>query len=374
MNSKKQILFLDDDQAYLETIRELFALWSRQGWDIHLATHTGKALAILQDHPIDLIVVDIHMPVVDGIQFLKLLQRRHPNLTKVVLTGTTEDQYRTESLANGAELFLQKPASIDGMESVYFTLNEMVEAAPQNGFRGVMRRVGLQEVIQLECLGKKSSVLEIGAPGLRGRIHLRDGNIIHAEVGDSTGVAALNRLLALETGDFSVKPFVDPGTESIDGQWEFLLMEAARIRDEEPEAAAAAPAPTPPPPADTLVETAPSPSPPRPNRVVPKKRVEPGTESLEPAIEEILVCEPDGGVLYEWKSEQSDTRIAMMRTIAERSREIRESKPLGDLDRLEILSPSGRMVIRWTPEWSMLVRSQNSRVRHPFETETQAAP
>ena len=46
-----------------------------------------------------------------------------------------------------------------------------------------MRRVGLQEVLQMECLGRKSSVLEIFTGKVRGRIFICDGAIVHAESG-----------------------------------------------------------------------------------------------------------------------------------------------------------------------------------------------
>ena len=92
----------------------------------------------------------------------------------------------------------------------------------------------------MECLGRNSSVLEVRYEQVHGRIFIEDGNIIHAYGDGLTGEPALQRLLALPGGSFELMPFTTPPERSIEGQWESLLMEAARVRDEG--AAQAAPA------------------------------------------------------------------------------------------------------------------------------------
>src|SRR5947209_16521673 len=130
-------------------------------WEIHLANEAAQALAVLAANPVDLLVIDVHMPVMDGLQFLGLLHRKYPNLPKVVLTGDASEPYRSACLNGGAELFLEKPRAQGGWQSVYATLNELTRMQPEEGFRGVLRRVGLQDVLQMECLGRNSSMLEI---------------------------------------------------------------------------------------------------------------------------------------------------------------------------------------------------------------------
>src|SRR5207302_1776455 len=119
-----------------------------------------------------------------------------------------------------------------GFEAVFSALDALAEAAPQTGFRGMMRRVGLQEVLQMECLGRKSSVLEVFTEKVRGRIFISDGSIVHAESGTLQGEVALYGLLALRGGEFNLLAFQEPARRTIAGQYEFLLMEAARLQDE----------------------------------------------------------------------------------------------------------------------------------------------
>ena len=104
--SSRRVLFVDDEPAFLELLGEAMKVYSGGNWDIDLATTTSKALAILEQKQVHLVVVDIHMPVVDGIQFLKLLQRKYPNIPRAVLTGDASEDHRSACLANGVELFL----------------------------------------------------------------------------------------------------------------------------------------------------------------------------------------------------------------------------------------------------------------------------
>ena len=230
---KHQVLFVDDDLAFLEAITELYAMLGDKTWEIHRASTADQALATLQHNAIDLVVLDIGMPVLDGVQLLNLIHRRYPDVKKAILTGSASATDRAACLANGAELFIQKPLSTDGMKAVFTTLNELITWAQRKGFSGMLRQVGLQDVIQIECLGRNSSILEVRNQRMQGQIYIEDGVIIHAAVGTLVGEKAFYRLLSLTGGEFHLQPFKPPPGRTVHGQWEFLLMEAARIHDEE---------------------------------------------------------------------------------------------------------------------------------------------
>src|SRR5580658_3550439 len=126
----KKILFVDDNVQFLEMIERLMGAWSRGEWQIFLAQNSGKALLILQENPIDLAVVDVQMPVVDGIQFLALLNRKYPGVQKVTLSAYADDASRTACLSQGAELFLEKPRDPADLELIFTTLRELARHKP----------------------------------------------------------------------------------------------------------------------------------------------------------------------------------------------------------------------------------------------------
>ncbi len=230
---KHHILFVDDSLAFLETFSKLCSVFANNAWEIHCAATADRALAILQESPIELVVLDIGIPVVDGIQLLGIINQRYPGLKIAVMTGNATESNRAACLSNGAELFIEKPVSSDGIKVVFNLLNDLMTWAHREGFSGALRQVGMQEVIQMECIGRHSSILEIRNRQLRGQIYIEAGAVTHAAVGTLVGEQAFYRLLSLKGGEFHVKPFKAPPQRTIQERWELLLMDAARICDEE---------------------------------------------------------------------------------------------------------------------------------------------
>lgn len=360
----KKVLFIDDNLQFLEMIERLMGNWSRGEWQIFLAQNSGKALLILQEHSIDLAVVDVQMPVVDGIQFLALLNRKYPHVQKVTLSAYADEASRTACLAQGAELFLEKPRDPADLELIFTTLRELARHKPvAAGFRGVLRQVSLEDVIQMECLNKNSSILEVNAGSWQGRIFIKDGAILHAEAGGRNGEAALNKILSLKGGEFNLKPFVDPPLQSIDGPWEFLLMEAARVRDEaankEPEEPAAAEPVAQPPPL-------PVPAPPvkASDFVAPSAIYIPSQVSNRPArIDEMVVCTAKGEAVYEWQTANAGDRISFLEFLSQKSLQLGEGLNLGAFDRIEMEGERARVIAQVKSDRGVFIRATKGAVR-----------
>jgi CheY-like chemotaxis protein len=331
----RQVLFVDDEPDFLQLVNENLAPLSGGEWVIHRASTPDTALELLKQQKMDLVVVDINMPLLDGIQFLKLLGRRHPDLKKVTLTSQVTEENRSQCLAAGAELFIEKPRLPDGFKSVFVMLDELIQWSPQQGFQGMLRRVGLQDVIQMECLGRNSSILEVQDRQLTGRIYIEDGRIIHAVMGAATGEPAFQKLLSLAGGAFQLQPFESPSQRTIEGQWEFLLMEAARVRDES---------------AGLPSEIEPAPEPPPP--------LKPSAAAVESAVRvvETLICSGQGEPHYQWQCSDAPARVELLQGIAQMAARVGQSLSLGKYDRLEIRLPAGRAVAQVNPDRMVFVQ------------------
>jgi CheY-like chemotaxis protein len=339
ITKRKALLFVDDDVEYLSSMQALFAEMAHGGWDIFTAENHAQALAVLAKLRVDLVVLDIGMPGMDGIQFLQLLGRTHPGQQVAMLTGEATEERRRTCLESGAALFLEKPVASNGFATIFAALDALAGAQPQGGFRGMMRRVGLQEVLQLECLGRKSSVLEIFTGKVRGRIFICDGAIVHADSGTLQGEVALYGMLALRGGEFNLLPYSEPARRTIEGQWESLLMEAARLTDEgqnSPELGEAEPGVA----ASAQINAA-------------------GTMEVPPGqarIEEIVLCSGAGEVLYEWESKSLELRLRLLEQIEQQATQLSGLAPVGRFDRLEILTTEGRIVCQVQPDRRLFVR------------------
>jgi len=333
-----QLLFVDDDGDFLAMIQDFFASLGEKIWQIHCVTSADQALELLKVRKIDLVVSDVNMPMLDGIQFLHILNRSHPDLKKAVITANATEEKRSACLAEGAELFIEKPRSPEGLRSIFIMLEELITWTPREGFQGVLRRVGLQDVIQMECLGRNSSILEIHNQQLRGRVYIEDGRIIHAQAGDRVGENAFYELLSLPSGEFQLHPFELPPKRSIDGQWEFLLMESARVRDETIAAQASANGPA----------SAPGPAPADKSSAL--------AADLAAQVEETLICSGQGEPLYAWQCPNTSARITLLQNVAQQAASLSQLIPLGNFDRLEIQLADSRAVAQVKTDRMVFVR------------------
>jgi CheY-like chemotaxis protein len=230
---KLQVLVVDDSMAFLETAADVFETLANGEWEVHRACGADEALTMVQEQQIEMAVIDINMPMLDGVQLLGMLHRRYPEVKKVILTGVANETQRSHCLASGAELFLEKPIARDGMRFVFNLLNDLISWKQREGFAGTLRQVGLADIIQIECLRRSSCVLEIRGAQAHGEIYIEFGTILHAVASGISGQEALYYLLSLNNGQFHLHAFRQPSERTIHGSWEWLLMESARMHDEE---------------------------------------------------------------------------------------------------------------------------------------------
>lgn len=307
-----RVLFVDDSLAFLQMITELSGAQADRDWEIHTAPSAEKALAILEQKLIHLVVLDVGMPLIDGIQLLGIVHQQYPNIKKVILTAQGDDSRRAACLARGAELFLVKPGDEEGWQLVFNMLTNVLRWSDSNDFISTLGETGLFDVIQLECLGGNSLVLEVRNPQTAGEIYIEAGAIVHASAGKLVGERAFRQLLSLTDGEFRPIPFRAPPKRTVQRQWESLLAEATRAQaqenratDEEEtdtflvtkKAAGKKPGPAPSPAASPAASPPPEPTPAKPPQS--KARcVTAGMDviSLEELAEAVQILGPNGNV------------------------------------------------------------------------------
>ena len=170
------------------------------------------------------------------------------------------------------------------------------------------------------------------------RIFIRSGKLVHAEFGSTLGEEALNRLLALRGGEFHHAPYSEPPAHTLEGSWEFLLMEAARHRDE---ALAASQEQV----ADGELEAIASAPPPQPTSVV----------------KELVVTSDSGEVLFQHGARDPEARAATMKLLHNVANRLDDSLPFGDLERIEFSGSDGRMIARFQEHGGVFVRGELSQ-------------
>ena len=254
-----------------------------------------------------------------------------PALPVVILSGIVTPERRDYALQHGASLILDKMEVATGFDRIYPALEATAEAQAE-GFKGMLRQVGLIELLQLECLGRKSSILEIKGANADGRIYISEGSIIHAEFDLIFGEKALAQLLRLTGGEFRLAPFTAPSRHTIEGQWEGLLMEAAQSSDEQAGEEAAQ---------QSGADQA--------KVVLPAK--------ADRKLEEIVVVSPGNVILYQWNAREADRRVRLINLLLVKSLDVGKIFPaLGRADRFEINEPLSRVICLLQSENKVFVR------------------
>src|SRR5207249_10093721 len=202
MSARHKVLLLDDDQDLLELYREMLARLPSQR-EIHTATSGARAISLLESEPFSLLISDLNMPKMDGLQVLTIVRRKFPQLRTAVLTSVADEQFRARAYAMGIDLFLEKP---NGTQEIRFMLDcveSLLGRDDIGGFRGVQNK-SLVDIVQLECLSQSSSVLRITHGVAEGRIWLQQGEVIDAVANEMNGEGAFKKILSWRTGNFEI--------------------------------------------------------------------------------------------------------------------------------------------------------------------------
>lgn len=103
-----RVLLVDDDPDFADVLRKRLA---KRGLTVRLAADGGEAFTMIETAPFDVVVLDVGLPDVNGVQLLKAIKRRSRSLEVIVLTGG--DTGSLESLRAGAFDLFRKPAGTD---------------------------------------------------------------------------------------------------------------------------------------------------------------------------------------------------------------------------------------------------------------------
>ena len=138
-----KVLIVDDERDFVE----IFSLrLETQGEKVSTAYSGKEALAILDEKAIDVVILDIKMPGMDGIDTLKQIKKRYPIVEVILLTGHGSTETAVEGMKLGAFDYLMKPADFDEikikLENARKRKDEQEERIRQAEVRLLLRRSG----------------------------------------------------------------------------------------------------------------------------------------------------------------------------------------------------------------------------------------
>jgi DNA-binding NtrC family response regulator len=108
----EKVLLVDDEKEFLETMSERM---KARGMEVTTAQSADQALSLIGKTSFDAIVMDFQMPGMDGMEALKAIKNKKPELQIILLTGYATVEKTVEAMKVGATDFLEKPADLEAL-------------------------------------------------------------------------------------------------------------------------------------------------------------------------------------------------------------------------------------------------------------------
>ncbi|HEX2190886.1 MAG TPA: sigma-54 dependent transcriptional regulator [Longimicrobiaceae bacterium] len=124
-----RILVVDDERAIRFSLAELL---EAEGHEVREAEHAPAALALLEDAPADLVLSDLSMPAMDGMQLLEEVRARHPETLFVLLTAYGDERTAVRALKLGAYDYVPKPFDNEEVRAIARRAREVLALRSEN--------------------------------------------------------------------------------------------------------------------------------------------------------------------------------------------------------------------------------------------------
>jgi DNA-binding NtrC family response regulator len=108
----EKILLVDDEKDFIEALGERM---ENRGMNVSTTTSAKDALKRVEEEPYDAIILDLQMPEMDGIETLKAIKKKNPDMQVILLTGHATVEKGIEAMKLGAMDLIEKPADIDAI-------------------------------------------------------------------------------------------------------------------------------------------------------------------------------------------------------------------------------------------------------------------
>ncbi len=103
-----KFLIVDDEQDVVDNVSELFTL---RNYSVITATSGTKALELIKKENPNIIILDIRMPDISGMEVLKEVRKNYPKMRVIMLTGVEDEATKNMAMGLGASGYLTKPYS-----------------------------------------------------------------------------------------------------------------------------------------------------------------------------------------------------------------------------------------------------------------------
>jgi DNA-binding NtrC family response regulator len=108
MDESKKLLIVDDEETLTFSLYQCFIL-AKQNYEVVTAGSGDEAWEKINREKFDLVISDIRMPGMDGLELLEQIKKHYPHLEVIIMTAFGSDDKKEEAMRKGARYYLEKP-------------------------------------------------------------------------------------------------------------------------------------------------------------------------------------------------------------------------------------------------------------------------
>ncbi len=219
----KTVLIVDDEMDFLICSKNFLNVYAEQ-IEVLVAANGQEALHILDTTSVDLLVTDIKMPVMDGVELLTHLSKKHLDIAVIVITAHATKENLDLLNKVGQFFYLKKPFQLE-------TLGKKILSLLKENSGAYLSRFTLTNLLQLIEMEEKTCTLLVTSEGKSGYLYLEKGELINAELNGFDGKEAASEIISWEGAETEIQG-VRPKERKIHSPLMSILLEATRLRDE----------------------------------------------------------------------------------------------------------------------------------------------
>ncbi|NOY68886.1 MAG: response regulator [Deltaproteobacteria bacterium] len=191
----KTVLIADDDKVLVKTLQAGLAKFSDKFEAIYVNDGL-EAMNILNSKPIDIMVTDIQMPMMDGLVLLAFMQGSFPDIPCIIMTSHGTSELKAQ-LKKDVLHFIDKPVRPDELGRMILSSFEKKEGKEK-------QKIGIADLLSLIMMGKKTCIFKLRTQeGTTGYFYFHEGELFSAVWGKLTGEEAVLEMLGCEKAELT---------------------------------------------------------------------------------------------------------------------------------------------------------------------------
>ncbi len=224
----RRIMLVDDDMIIRVLLQKSL---SQQGYEVIEMVSAVEAVKYIEstpDHKLDLIITDVSMPGMSGVEFLLWLKEQQIPVPVIMMTAFHSEEIEQTAKQNKVLRYLNKPIQLKELELLLGEIGN-------SGFEGYVDNINVFDFIQLALMSGERKKIQVKDQdtGEAGHLYLDQGSFLHAEFQHILGEEAFYKMVTMGKGLFYEKEWTDPPIPSLQSMPAHkLLIGATRLMDE----------------------------------------------------------------------------------------------------------------------------------------------